>query len=529
MDKKNGTPTPQLVSIDNTDAGSEFGGNWRTLLPAASKDQSDHSQSIVTMNDNVPDGIPRLIHKQTAEGHYLVSSKPVASPMDGTRYSLADGKLVKTVTTRNASEGRLAVHDPSTPRPGVSKSASVPAGLLTPASQQPIDASFKIFILLLAPRSKIFELVQIVYSPSITTVGGVLGLIPNHATEPALGSQEYIGLARPKDGSEITDLDKMASGRHDERECALITQGEILVGIPLGYSGELVANISKPIFANTRIRKLLRRSDPLSAKKHRRSGAKKSRRSRRSNAPRVATVAEGDEADSSLAASNRSAKPSKPHLSSNDVALAIRFANEQAKKANEDVPIERKTSESDIQSLVPSVTSFDSKPSLDRLDHDESMSVGSTVSGNETGESSLNNSYHFRNTLKRMPRRSTRKRTPRDNNKKRAYIIKMAAAAFGLMVCQYMTKMFEEDDDEEYYDDTDGEPSCKSPSDVALGILGLFQCLIFFLAMVDLQRRANRRKHRSASTTNGSNGNRTNTRHVKDLDDRFRRAKASTT
>ena len=124
----------------------------------------------------------------------------------------------------------------------------------------------KIFILLLQPRMRLFELVQLVYYPSVATIGDLVDLIPNNATEQLLGNQAYVGLCRPNSegstASILTDLDLMASGAVDGGS-ANIYRGEILVAIPEGYSGEQCQRYAKPILANQEFSKLLARLDPL--------------------------------------------------------------------------------------------------------------------------------------------------------------------------------------------------------------------------------------------------------------------------
>jgi len=125
----------------------------------------------------------------------------------------------------------------------------------------------KIFVLLLQPRMRLFELVQLVYYPSVATIGDLVDLIPSNATEQLLGNQAYVGLCRPNAeggaaASIMTDLDLTASGAVDGGS-ANIYRGEILVAIPEGYSGEQCQRYAKPILANQEFSKLLARSDPL--------------------------------------------------------------------------------------------------------------------------------------------------------------------------------------------------------------------------------------------------------------------------
>jgi hypothetical protein len=108
-----------------------------------------------------------------------------------------------------------------------------------------------------APRSKIFEIIQVFYAPLLTTVQQLVDCIPQNATEPALASQSYTGMCRLNGQS--LDLTMMASastpgslsplsatlgGRKNSFvECAKVIRGEILVAIPQGiYSLILQSN-----------------------------------------------------------------------------------------------------------------------------------------------------------------------------------------------------------------------------------------------------------------------------------------------
>lgn len=212
------------------------------------------------------DGVDRFIHQQTAVGHYLISSRPLAPLMTHMQYSLTDGKDAMPRLMRQASDPKMFT--PKT-RPNIVRAhnTSSATGRLTDG------ASFKIFLFLIQPKSKIFEIIQLFYSPSETLVGDLLDLIPANATEPALGMQEYIGLCRPKGNGHRIDLDMLASGSNGNRECAKIIRGEILVAIPAGYSGPMCAKLAEPLLTNPKVQKLLKRSDPLASKK------KKKRRS----------------------------------------------------------------------------------------------------------------------------------------------------------------------------------------------------------------------------------------------------------
>ena len=128
------------------------------------------------------------------------------------------------------------------------------------------SATFKVFVLLLNCPLKIFELIQVVYDPSLATVGDVMDLIPPSATEPMLGRQSHVGFVRPSDVDgldALVDLSVMASGVH-ERTTAKIHRGEILVAIPVAHSAAKAARAAGPILKNPKVTRLLGRADPLS-------------------------------------------------------------------------------------------------------------------------------------------------------------------------------------------------------------------------------------------------------------------------
>lgn len=148
-----------------------------------------------------------------------------------------------------------------------------------------IAEMIKIFVLLLEPKTKTFELIQLVYPSATTTIGDILRMIPQHATELALGSQKYVGLCRPKDEHALSNLSLLASAAGTTEnsattDSASICAGEILVSIPSDYSVQEVAKFSQAILTNRRFTKLLRRNNPLSPKMRKHSDRKRDRKNK---------------------------------------------------------------------------------------------------------------------------------------------------------------------------------------------------------------------------------------------------------
>mmetsp|Transcript_46987 Transcript_46987/g.114645 ORF Transcript_46987/g.114645 Transcript_46987/m.114645 type:complete len:597 (-) Transcript_46987:125-1915(-) len=245
---------------------------------------------------------PDFLHKPTATNGIIDYQSPYKPTDPSIRYSLSRGvepearrldlggmntttsTTTKTTTAAagNSTKGSKA---PSTKVQNAfpkSATSTAPTSSSSSGNNKKIRKhdpnAYKIFILLLQPEKKTFELIQLVYSPNDTTIGDIITMIPSNATEPVLGNQTYIGLCRPKTQQEITDKELLASESRPGIVSAKITLGEILVAIPEGHTGSEMSVLAKQILSNPKIIKLLKRADPLAPKKSRRSRSGRSGR-----------------------------------------------------------------------------------------------------------------------------------------------------------------------------------------------------------------------------------------------------------
>ena len=273
----------QAISITNTTTSHTHKASSPVHVVTPTKEDSPLSLS--------EGPIEPMLHTPTATHGGLTHTSSPFRPSSGTTESLRYPLTSTTGTppsllppmsppsktssrkTRLSATGTAGSTTATTTGPGNS-SSSTSSSRLQLLRQDP--NACKIFLLLLQPQSKIFELIQLLYAPHDTTVGDLLNLIPSHATEPALGSQDYVGLCRPKTHQELLDLDMLAtstigtSGKTSlAPPSAQIVLGEILVAIPQGYTGTTVATLSQQILSNPKIVKLLKRADPLAPKPHR--------------------------------------------------------------------------------------------------------------------------------------------------------------------------------------------------------------------------------------------------------------------
>jgi hypothetical protein len=451
--KQSASPTPNLVRSDDSESD---GDNVWQLNVSSQRDNYVPDLKPQQEEEFKTDQVDRFLHTQTAQGHYLVNSQPLDSPMQGIKYCLTNGtKSMSSVEREIVTSASNTIKT----RPNIvsAPSNSAPA----PVAR---DEAFKIFLLLIQPKSKIFEIIQVFYSPRHTTVRNILEMIPLNATEPALGSQEYSSLCRPKDGAPIA-IDIMASSKSgDNKDCARIVKGELLVAIPNGYSGSLCARISTPILSNPKVRKLLERSDPLAPKR------KKKRSSRRTI--EIEKIIEESESVGTAPRRAQDYKIASRHQqatkSSQEEELLRRKERHSVRKALQSAAIEAASTNAQVDTDLPSIDDASTTSAVDipvemwktsmslKSQYTRSDSIGGSsiesADGSNTGSSksvtsmSTNDTYgsldaEFLDSLKRMPRKAPRPRrhVRRQHRKKliRNMVLVLAAMLIRYLMVRY--------------------------------------------------------------------------------------------
>eukprot|EP00980_Cylindrotheca_fusiformis_P007315 scaffold1525_cov142-Cylindrotheca_fusiformis.AAC.115 len=420
-------PSPRLVTPTNASS------TLHTMSTTIDKRPSKSSSPVVVE--------PDYVHKPTQNG--MVSAKSPLRPVGPQRYSLTKG-------AETQQEGALSKHIQNAN--AVSKSKDKKKN-----SRRKHDPnSYKIFLLLLQPESKIFELIQLIYLPNDTTIGDIIAMIPENATEHSLGNQEYSGLCRPRTQEEIVNKELLASETTSGAESAKVTLGEILVAIPKGHTGADVSKLSKQILSNPKIVKLLKRADPLAPKK-RRSRKGRSRRAARSlSREKVDVLEKHDEAEEiKQEESERLMKQAMEHAAAEAAAANAEIADDDDDSAPKMTRQDSTTS--DGQSLESSLQeSLDESYSSWSKSFDASFSVQSSICSG-------------------ISRRAVRRR---DRQAKRLRIIKRSVVvAFGSMIFLYMMdpKGYSGDHVEEH-------------SELPMGFKGLFQVVFLLLALFKIER-----------------------------------------
>jgi len=202
------------------------------------------------------DSTSRLVHKQTSMGISTskISSIPTNAPVPVKECKVNIGKIP------NLKDNPLPV---SRAKRGYMNDIKQTSNSVSS------KATCKVYLLIIQPSAKIFELIQVKFDPANATVRTLVELVPTNCTEPVLSDQVHIGLCRPEGSSDIsslTDLNVRACGIERDGSCARIHNGEILVAIPKGYNCSSCQMLAQHILKNPKLVKLLSRDDPLAPK-----------------------------------------------------------------------------------------------------------------------------------------------------------------------------------------------------------------------------------------------------------------------
>lgn len=138
------------------------------------------------------------------------------------------------------------------------------------ALKKAMKENSNVFILLLHPKHKLFEVILVSDLKKETTMGDLLNMIIDKAKEKSLGSQNYIGFCKLRDRTELLDLSILVSGalndddsnsKRNNKNHADINGGDMLVAIPNGYNGKDMLKLSFGILENCQVKAALQNFD----------------------------------------------------------------------------------------------------------------------------------------------------------------------------------------------------------------------------------------------------------------------------
>jgi hypothetical protein len=252
--------TPKLFHSDasvssNCSVGSHYSG-FSHYSNGSTNQDGRHGDSIARLihasaGDDYSHAPPRSDFEEHSETGSIGSLSTYVSDLEEKVHSLE--RKIETLTAENARAKREKLERRK--KRVVSEIDRRNRELLV---QDP--ALSRVFVLLLDPLRRKFELIQVLTNLDVATVRTVIQAIPENSTVPLMAKQKYRALCRPKDGIEMsegsTPLGKVTGGWR-------VIRGEILIAIPLGYTGDECKKMAHPILHNPKLVSLLRRKDPL--------------------------------------------------------------------------------------------------------------------------------------------------------------------------------------------------------------------------------------------------------------------------
>lgn len=120
------------------------------------------------------------------------------------------------------------------------------------------DTAF-LYILVLLPSKRKFEIVNVPYTLSASTVGDLLDFIPAHCNQACFRGQSYRGICRPTNGIEILDRSAKATGGYRANSCKIMPD-ELLIAIPPELSGTQCMYLAQSILHHPDLAKEFKRT-----------------------------------------------------------------------------------------------------------------------------------------------------------------------------------------------------------------------------------------------------------------------------
>lgn len=178
--------------------------------------------------------------KSVAKGLSLKRKKKRSDGDDESVLSVAldnGGANNSTVALKSAAGGGVPQPQPTT----ITKSSSPPAAVGSSSSSpaKPIQ----VFVLLMDPTSRRFELLQLEFDANKATVGDIQNQIKHSATEKTLRDMVYDGVC-DRTGVEMISSMKLL------RFC---NGGDVVMAMPRGMTGKETAKLAKPILNDPKV------------------------------------------------------------------------------------------------------------------------------------------------------------------------------------------------------------------------------------------------------------------------------------
>jgi hypothetical protein len=224
----------------------------------------------------------KTIRKTSAKTTFAMPRPPVLEIVNRRRSKSDEASDISSLASNALSAPSQALATPTSNKPleyslekgvegwspaMIDASISIVQGLergtqmLENASKTPTKTNFtsKCSILLMNPRSKLFEIIQVSFLPEHTTVGDLLEGIRDAAMDPRLAHQTYTGLAYQgmHISAPMVPVDMIVEAERN---------GKPLLAVPRNYSAGQVERMASELLERPQVLQLLESRHPLLSK-----------------------------------------------------------------------------------------------------------------------------------------------------------------------------------------------------------------------------------------------------------------------
>ena len=176
-----------------------------------------------------------------------IAAKPTRTPdrpgAGGAAAKAGDDETVYGVVLDKGSKPLPAAAAATPTRP-----AAAPAAKATPAPAATPASPLQVVLLLMDPKTRRFELLQLEFDSDKAVVSDVLSQIALSATEESLRTQKYTGVA-DRTGADKASTDLLSG---------FCQANDVILAIPEGMKAAECAKLAKPILGDPKVNTMVR-------------------------------------------------------------------------------------------------------------------------------------------------------------------------------------------------------------------------------------------------------------------------------
>ena len=270
----------QGLSLDSSSSSLPPSRQGSRRPPLASKENKMEMENTGIPEPVSPPKVKRgILRASTSKKASSISSEPLQSPLSKPKPLKRQSSLLSPRSQRNRHSNRVSFADKDGGEISSHVTIDVSPNRLSrrvkragdrssPPGSPDRSASVKtsrVLVLLMDPIKKQYELTSISYAPTVparkgssssgqeesTPIRTLLDLIPAAVSHKPLKNQVYTGFCRPNVGKEMVNLLTV--------EDYAIRDDEVLIAIPENFKGSDCIILAKPILADPRLVRLLKK------------------------------------------------------------------------------------------------------------------------------------------------------------------------------------------------------------------------------------------------------------------------------